>query len=1168
MFDSSKAKKSALLLPLLAMGVVLLPSCEPASLPSESKASQGEAKKSFEASLAETAKEGFELEVKTGVYKSLDARGEEADVVSFSGAKAVAQFSGSDLHALSASLLAPISYNGRRRNLAATLVDEMLYFSLENPDNEKTRLAYKASIKREDALDKQGKPIVDDPTGGILSYEYGKLDWVISDILECLSTGASSTPNGASSASPIPFGKILSAWEGAQQKTLPNGDNYFVLTFGEEGSSYSLGLRGDKDFRWSGVDFPAKDANEGQGFQRLGAAKPGQEGAFLQLSLAIRKSETAPRFAVKDPQSYPELFDSLGLFKKFASAIGKQRFGVELSLALAHHEDAVTAETKVNREEVNESLSLAGEAYLDLGGNKINAMAGKLRIEDGKNSGQKKSVSLYGGTASSPYQGRYFLNVNDILKAKTSKTVLDAMAANLSAVSSLETSPALQGLLSFGGYVSDGIKAIKDSPLLAGVGAGSYGSLLDIFDSLQCKDNSIIATLDLKPVGLQGKATLTMNDVSSAGPIAVIELGEGVSFLQADSARSLTLSGAIRLYPYSQSNEIALSGEEMECYAPLTHLESFSEQIGKFAGSSKLRLGFQGSVLYEGKREVNYGDSLQGFEVSGSFGLDWRAAKGAGAARFVDRKEQYRNDHSLKIDVEGPEKEGGADAEATIASANSMIFEYSSVNANVRPTAKLNDYDKGYTVLDEAGVVRTQPHNANQPIKGAFKIYSLNQIFALAKGILARDDSRLGKFFAGATSLEGASLLASLQANAFAPLLAKGILSYASITPEKGVFRLAPWVLGSHGDVLIEVLYEKPAQVEREDGSQETIGGGIRSLRLQLKLESKSIDPETEQEKTQITDIDFTLTIDKILSSEEELPWNFKGIDKSKLTDYSSLYELFEHLSGSAFLGVTSSNKVSTYRLSGKANISFSFISLGMAEFDVYIRLEGSEVCFYMELKVPIRHEFFTGYGNYPSTKLSGYWEERLYGHISGKKSTNYIYLTRNNGRYSDAALAKSEDFLSDAKSFILQGVLGLNRKTMGMINDSGKQEQTAALHGEDLITSYAYEASATAPKWKIGLAPNSLMHKSVIDPFVATISGKKLADGQKSLYAISGSTKVAGVLSLSFDTSLANIASGRYAEAWSGKASDAYNRGFYDQANKAFRLDTKTAVSSWSQSW
>ena len=1147
----------------------MLPSCSALPAKAESKVSYAEAKKAFSRSITSTVEGGFSFSVDSGVFKTVNSLGEERNVFSFAGAQGISAMSGKSIHTLSTDIYAPLTYNGRSRTVEAAIIDDVFYFSLSNPDNEKTNVAYKASIKQEDYLDEDGSFIIDDPTGGILTYEYGSLDWIISDILECLSDEDKAISMSTSLFSDVHLDNFVSAWESLEERTLSNGDNYFVLSFVQDGVSYSLGLEGDKDFTWTGIDFPAKKGDGSQGYQQLGSSEENKDSKLLQLSVDIKASKVKPEFKVENPNAYLELSDSLSLFKKFATAIGKKKFGVDASLRAFHHEDAVEEEDTINHEEVNESLGIEASAFIDMGGNKVNAVTAGVDIVDTLNSEQRKSIHVYGGDNDSAYQGRFFLNVNDILKAQTNKTVLDAMVANLKDVSSsMEESQALSGLVSLGGYLGDGIKAITDSGLIGGIKNNVYSSALDLFDSVEVKDNSIIAVLDLSPVGLEGKATLTINDVTSSGPIAVVSLGEGVSFANSSEQESLSLSGSIALYPYIPEKEKTLSAEEKAEYSVMTHMEGFSEQIGKFASSTKMVLDVNGSISYEGKYERSYSNSLQGFDLNGRFGVDLRNAAGAGKATFVDKKEQYRNDHNVKIDVEGPASKGEGDASKSIANANSMIFEYNSVNANVSSTNKLSDYDDGYTVVDGEGGVRTQPHNSSSPIKGAFTIYSLNSIIELVKAISGKDDTRFAKFIAGTTSLEGASLLKSINGHAYAPLLSKGILSSAEVSPSKGTFKIASWVMGTYGDILLEVTYGEDEVVIRDDLSRKTIGGGVSSIHLSLKMESKFTDPETEKEISEITDIDFTLAIKSILSTDEEIPWNFKGIDKSSLTDYSSLYQFADFAIGSAFLGVTQTNKVSTYRVSGKANISFSFISLGTAEFDAYIHLKGSEVNFYIDLKVPTKRELFSGYGNYPKTTLSGYWTEKLYGHISGKKSTNYIYFTRSSDKYKDAAMATSDDFIGNADSFILRGVLGLNNKTMNQINSSQEKSKAASIHGEDLITSYSYADSSTDPKWNIGVGLNTLLHKDIFDPFVATIGGKVLNNGEKTIYSISGNTKVVGILKLSLDATLSNVSSGSYQECWSGTAYDAYNGTFYNQETKTFLIDPSSAVTKWSQNW
>ncbi len=1028
-------------------------------------------------SLTNSLASGFKLSLNQASLKA-----DENNEFDFSGGSLSFSLSQLSLHGLSVGLNAPVNYNGiGQRSIDATLVDDELYFALSCPkeSGDPYSVAYKVSTASY-IYDVNGESH-DSTTGGVYQYEFGRLDWIIDDILQILSGyGYSISPKTENSSVTFDWGKISASLD--ELSEISAGSRYFLWNLPLGDKTYPIGLQGDEDYSLSGIDFPAKGVS--------GASGELPNGMTLSFSSSF-ESEGISILPPNNASSYLTLDNSIDLWERLANYAGKLSFSVSSQhvengvvkdgLLLTHKEDAVEeTETSIGHQAIDESAVFNIEGSGDFKGGKVNALNAKASFLS-----ESESKYLSANVTDGDEEKNICLDVNGIVKARTSKTTADAFFSAFSNLLGDESisNKYLSNLLSAANSISAAMDSIKDSQVAKDISEGHYEHLLAIISKLEVEDNQITLTLDLSKAG-------------SAGTLTLLLLGKDKNLAE------ITFSGFTLGYfgvegTLSIGDYVASSFNPSE-YPLMDHLPSLNDQVEDLFQSHSAKATIQGYILDKDTQAVSSDTRFasiggkssiieQGFSFEGSLAFNLKEKVGSGSGIFLDRKADYLNEHAISIEIDGDEENNG-----------NMLFGYNSKNS------MHNSGAEGYKDLDYGNI--TEPDSDVGSMYGKFTVASLNDLLECFSTLLNSTDPRFTKFTSAKDTI-ATTLIAKLAQGQIAPLLTEKILLSCVKNGDVIDAVVSKTLFGSETDINLRLGFND---------------NGLSLIRVSFSTEEKEMFfninievPEKELTKSEIL-------IDEL---EEK---------RSIATDYSDLPTLVDYLLGSATLG-EDENHQSTYHISGSASLSFGF-SLNV-NIDAFIALRGAEILAMGSVTVPMV------VGVNTSNLFGGTQYCEFYYHTSGTDQDGTIFFHRTkdiNSLFSndeeDYAKVKASDFSANIGNWLLGYVVGMTDSTMESITgSSSKDEKGSSLHGEELIRSYSFTQESGGAKWGLSLDLSSL--SSVLsDQIALTIQGKEVnANGtkEKTLSSISGSTKILSILNVSFSFSLANVSSGDYKAVW-----------------------------------
>ncbi len=1029
-------------------------------------------------SLTNAIASGFKMSLNEAILQA-----DDKNQFDFSGGSLSFGLTELSLHGLSVALNAPVNYNGiGNRSIDATLVNDELYFSLCCPkeSGDPYSVSYKVSTASY-TYDVNGDSH-DSTTGGIYQYEFGRLDWIIDDILQILSGyGYSITPKTDNSKVTFDWSKISSSLD--EMSEISAGSRYFLwnLPLGE--NIYPIGLQGDENYSLSAIDFPAKGVS--------GATGELSNGMKLQLSASF-ETEGVAVLPPSDSSSYLVLDNSIDLWERLATYAGKLAFSVSSQhteggvvkegLLLTHKEDAVDAtETTIGHAAIDESAIFNIEGSGDFKGGKVNALNAKASFL-----GENESKYLSAVLSDGDQEKNICLDVNGIVKARTSKTTADAFFSAFSGLLGDESisNKYLSNLLATANSISSAIDSIKESQVGKDISEGHYEHLIAIISKIEAKDNSIVATLDLSKAGSSGTLTLVLSGKEKH--LAEITFsGFTLGYFGVD--------GTLSIGDYSTPESFDPSE-----YPLMDHLPSLSDQIESLFQHHSAKATIQGYVLDRGTQAVSSDTRFasiggkssiveQGFSFEGSFAFNLKEKAGGGSGVFLDRKADYLNEHSISLQIDGDEESNG-----------NMLFGYNSKNS------KHNSGEEGYKDLDYGNI--TEPDSDVGSMYGRFSVASLNDLLGCFSSLLNSTDPRFTKFTSAKDTI-ATTLIAKIAQGQIAPLLTEKILLSCIKNGDTIDAVISKSLFGSETDVALRLGFGQ---------------NGLSLIRLSFSTNEKEIFFQIGVEVP-----DKELTKNDLLLSELES-------NKSKATDYSDLPTLVDYLLGSATLG-EDANHQSTYHISGSATLSLLFTLT--VNIDAFIALRGAEVLAMGSVTVPMV------IGVNTSNLLGGTRYCEFYFHTSGTDKDGTLFFHRTDditslGNDSESyAKVKSSDFSANIANWLLGYVVGLTDSMMDKVtSSSSKDEKGSSLHGEELIRKYSFEKLSAGAKWGLSLDLSSL--SSVLsDQIALTIEGKEVnANGgkEKTLSSVSGSTKILkSLLGISFNFSLANVSTGDYKSVW-----------------------------------
>ena len=1056
------------------------------------------------------------------------------------------------LHGISVGLKTKLDYNGKNRQLSLVKCSDDIYFAVDDSDKGTYDFKYKASIEPK-VSDKR-----DETTGGLLQYEYGDVDWIIEDVLEILSNGgikvdlpsidlnslsgsSSSSDESGSSA----MSDILASLNDMDED---EANSYFVWNLPLNGETLKIGFSHDKDYYLTGVDFPAKtfDGKEQEAY----SIKNGDEliGTVRASAAVTTGSESIvwSSYVLGSTSDYHDIVDSASLFRKVARYVATPQFGLKTTnslninsgngLALTHY--------KVNDEgvsdEIVETASLNLSAVADFKGGLQNFLA---------------DISLSGDDASASLSAAYldesaYLNIDNLLMAKVSKTNLDALFAKTD--SALSEDSEVKESVEEASVITDLISIVLDEfPTIKSFTKGHYEGAFDFIKSINGSDGKLSVTFDLSPAKIDGEITLDIDGTYEDEDETKDTYLSGITF-SGVKLSAFQLDGKLSLAAYSKP-----SVKDSD-YDELTHLPGIKNQIEDITSSKEASLSLNGSVS-TGKKDSANQDTGVSFKGNIGFSYDKKQAGISLSANQVSKN--YTQDHHFAFSLTG---EDGEFKEAA--------FRYDSVNEE-----SLDSYTDGKA--------RTNPRS-DKPLTGKMSISSMKDIVSTVKSVILEqeDDGKTSaqKIASALSSVASSSLVKDLVNKKYSSLLDKKVLAEkASLSGDANTFVLNGSLFGLSENPTVKIAYYPNGESD----------GGLKSLSL-----------ETSK-------VNLSLGLDATRNVSTSILNPLDGVDTSSYTDFNTVKTLLEYATGSTKLGQVASGDSSVYDLSlnvslsiGKTKINLIGVCLNLANEKDYVKAHLSIP--YMPLvkgvNAPDSDIYFRDHEYEGRRSVDLY-----YSYKKGDEDYGDLYIARNSsyGKVTDVKdavtltgkdlIEKSGDtnatYSYNGIGWLLEYVLGIDESYLAKSNatesvaaasESSEEEGSSLFdnafpHPEDFLKEYQYDESAIS--WAFGVDVGSLLdERALLGDAMITLSGKNVASSDKSTSwnTLSGLNISFGLVlgnpdgshqlvpaSAEVELSLGNVSSdGVYQDTWNNQAVNDFTSvvSYDEEGNAAFTWGDK----------
>ncbi len=1051
---------------------------------------------------------------------------------------------------ISATAKLPIGYNDIHRELDLGLVggeaDKTLYFSINDIEGDVTpdwSAGYQVSLASYIDAEAGQDPL----TGGDIRYEYGRLDWVIHDIVEILTeggfnlstygkiesliSGSGMEESQEESSSSLSMGDITEALNTIEE-TVVDGLPYFTLDLPLGDFTYSIGFRSDEDLTFRGLDIPAKTSDkETQSFIK--------EDWTLALSATVSTSVSEDFWKVPDAwKAYPRLDDSAALFEWVASLVADPRFGFNLDVSLHHQEDGVEGTyTTVGKEAIDELavLSVSGNADIAWKKNEQGYKSFKSGI-DFKGIGADVSFVRHekdafgawhpegnGQHIGVKYSSRgtdadgIYLNVADVLKARTTKTVLDDLMGQFQGVA--EEGQEGKSLNEIVDLVEKIIKLVRGSSytseaaIIGDLRDGSYEDIAKVIESLSFADNQIRLVLNLKGLGFyeidehgeetDAKVIVTLDGTSSNGTYNAPLLDVEIENLQiASLGIDVSLKTADFVDPTPSEEEVA--------YDKMTHLPGLVEQFKGIAEDKKVALDIQGDVTKEGKESVLPGVA-QGLGIEGEMAFDFSgelgeveehqnpiSLQGGANIALTQRGKDYFLSHNVALDVENT-------ADAWNDDANMAYIHYDSGNAGVSEEDRVAQ--KRTNPEDEDGL------NAKIGVKG------LSSVLDLLSRFSEDADNRFSKIARLFSNPAEASLLSDLTGGNYFKLADLEILDSAHIGEDEASFVLKGDSLGLDGKLAIGLGFT--------ENTAESYG----------KLESLSVSSVDDLDKDDQTLFDIELR----LKDASAASYSFIEEEKKQnATDLTGIFNLVDYLGETALLGLNAGEGISTYDIEGGVALALGKYEAQIAKAHIAASVEGARVKAFGELNdIPVIRGI-----NAPDDpryfrelELGGQRDAAFYYYSDGLKDLSDPILNKDNevvghnltskmlftrhtdyGRLANVNDSLRLDHLSEIKAdtlnYFLEYFLGVNQNFFeSETNSSEVSKESKPFHVEDLLKSFAETTDGNGGiSWKVGVSLNSLLGIDILDDITLEIRGGSFENNGNVFKSLNALKVTAGV--------------------------------------------------------
>ncbi len=1095
------------------------------------------------ANLLDSVETGIGATVSKGVVTIEGKTAGNDNVLTLDGTSLKLRMDALSIHDIDLVVDAKVDFNGKNRGLDVALVNDELYFNVINydapldSDAHSWDLKYKVSTASYDS-----DPLRIDPeTGGIIRYEYGNLDWIIEDILAILTDnnvnvtlpslaslingGGSGSGEQSSEGSGMDMAAIMDSMNEMEETTI-EGAPYFTWNLEINHEIYPIGFKANNatDYQVSRIDFPAVSEVAGVVTQDIFELND-QITLAVQLDVVTNDLEFAVPY---DAANYRPLENSLALFEKIATVAGTLQFGAALDLDLYYDVDGEEASVyRFAKDEIHDRAKLTLNANADLKELKLNAMDADLTFAQvgGTNGSQEISAKyIPNGDDHDMY-----INVNDVLRARTSYVVLDELIGNIkdnltSSSSGTEaTSEATTSVQLFKAEsaIGQAIQAVKDSALVSGIDNGVYDSALDLIDYIDSNDNYIRIAITLEPVGIEGNVIVTLGKDVVAGqgqgnlidPLVTIEF-DAIKFA------SFTVDGTLEVVDYTAPS---ITETEAATYQEMKHLIGLGDQVIDIVNDKATTINIGGSFYKEGSTSKD-GVNPVGVVLEGKAALNFEDKMAVGLQLTAkEYEEKFLQDHHVKFDLFSVEEEVNNE----LTDVNYALFSYDSINE----IEEGNPYD------------RTNPKTSD-PLKGRMSTANLGELVENIMDWATGVDNRFARISRALAKPADASLLSQLTSGKYFALADLHVIKSATFG-DSDVIVINAEKLGLDQDITISLDFDANNALETL-GVSAAFGeaGSANVLDLSIGLEAGAASS------------DITTLEDHTLANYD---------------DYGSLFTLVDYLVNTTTVGAVyeDGHGQSTFDINAAVNLKFgdydmsvlgsqnswvnlnALVSVDGAQLQIAADLDGVPVI--KGLNGPEDSKYFRDH------EYEGVRDASFYYYADGLEVNDEVMMTRDSsyGRLrnvKDSVLLSADDFGSDMGGWLLQYFLGVNSEILADDDPSADPSTDPApastsaglplahaMHIMDVFHGIDFVDNNGALSWTIDLDLAKLGFGFLGDASIVIRGGTyEDLDGNNfkalSGFGLEANIALAGklqVLKLSVNAGLANVHDGFYANVW-----------------------------------
>ncbi len=1056
---------------------------------------------------------------------------------------------GLNIHDIDLIVDAKVDYNGKNRGLGLSLYDDMIYFNIADYDNDTWDLKYKVSTATYDSDPQE----IDPETGGVVQYSYGKLDWLIEDIIGILTgegmdvsfPSISGMINGSdsgedtsssseeSSESSIDAQAILDSMndmvEDNNLASLTSDPHYFNWDLVIGDTTFELGLRSDSEYNLTGVDFPRIHSENGVAAQDTITDLVDGLGFRIQLDIETNGLTFG---APTDVADYKSLDNSVALFEKIAHAAGSMKFGVGLDLDLSYETESEEASIyKFAKEGLNDTANLSLNANVDAKGMKLNALDAGLVFShesNGNTSSQNLSATYYGADENKDM----YINLNNTLLAKTNKTMLDEVVGSIKDAMKSDTvtesgeaseeQKTEEQVSKTEGAIAQAIQAVKDSKFMKGLDNGVYDSALDFIKSITVTDNKIEIVLSLEPIGIETGATdgkdivITISEDTDVAndPLLNIQLNK-IKFA------SFTVDGALNVIDYTE----VVEPTNKEAYQEMSHLKGTTDQILDIVDAKAATLTLGGGFKFASESDV-------AIDLDGKVALDASTKNDLKAGVSIDVKEteeKFVQHHNIKADVaqEDAEVENG-DGTTSTERDTRVFFTYDSINP------------------DDMSETHTNPKTSD-PIKGTMSVgYAMDTVEDIIDWATNSLDNRFSRISRAMSKPGENALINDLTDGKYFSLAGLRVIKSFTTSSDKDVIVINADSLGLDQDITLTINFNDDASIKSIDVAADFDTNG-KALNLSIGL-----DKGTDEANLQ--------------TLEDHTADNY--------CDYNSVVDLANYAVSTTTVGAIKENGHGQTTLGLEANVD---IALGNYQFnaltlDGAVSIDGAQLQAAVNLNdiptikglnAPESDKYFRG------QEYEGSRDASFYYYADGLETNDEVMMTRDSSygklrNVKDSVRMSGDTFSDDVGGWLLQYFLGVDSSLLE--KDETTSEDTTettteksyglplekAIHVMDVFSGIKVEndANSTSKKYYVVDLDLANLGFGFLGTTSLKIGADTVTDTEGNTFktltglnvevnlALAGKLKVAKAI---VDLSITNVADGSYKNIWNATEQEGY---------------------------